>query len=252
MTTDLTEWKPTIKSIPFHDPSLPTQLTVHIQQLAEPSYGCYLWPGAFVLADYLWSQRHILKGKCIMELGAGTGLPGILLACWNKEKSLKKCGKIYLTETSTGPALKNLSMNVHLNYVSDFVTISPVTWGLFQQHPESILNVLNDMPCSLNYIIGSDVFFDSNLFETLIVTVAFIMEKYPKCIFITSYQERSSKRSIQMLLEKWDLKGRFIKDEEWGGIDMVRWENEMQGKRNLEIHSVFLLEIRKKDGPGTE
>lgn len=43
-------------------------------------YGVALWPSAIALASELASQGAELKGKTVLELGAGTGLPGIVAA----------------------------------------------------------------------------------------------------------------------------------------------------------------------------
>lgn len=64
------------------------------QQL-QASYSFYTWPSAPVLAWFLWERRQQLPGKHIVELGAGTALPGILAA---------KCGAVVtLTDSACLP-----------------------------------------------------------------------------------------------------------------------------------------------------
>lgn len=43
-------------------------------------YGVALWPSAIALAHELGARGEELKGKTVLELGAGTGLPGIVAA----------------------------------------------------------------------------------------------------------------------------------------------------------------------------
>ena len=43
-------------------------------------YGVVLWPAAIALAHDLASREHGLRGARVLELGAGTGLPGIVAA----------------------------------------------------------------------------------------------------------------------------------------------------------------------------
>ena len=57
-----------------------SEMTVTIPEQLAASYGLYLWPSAPVLAWYLWLNQHQFRGKRVLELGAGTSLPGILLA----------------------------------------------------------------------------------------------------------------------------------------------------------------------------
>lgn len=56
-----------------------------ITQLYEGDVGCVVWDAALVLGNFLLDARHFppnnsLKGKSVMELGAGTGAVG-LIAC---------------------------------------------------------------------------------------------------------------------------------------------------------------------------
>lgn len=42
--------------------------------------GEQIWTGALILADYIASNRQLLKGKTILELGAGTGFVSLVVA----------------------------------------------------------------------------------------------------------------------------------------------------------------------------
>lgn len=54
-------------------------LNTHLQ-LLQASYSFYTWPSASILAYFLWERRESLLNLNILELGAGTSLPGILAA----------------------------------------------------------------------------------------------------------------------------------------------------------------------------
>lgn len=43
--------------------------------------GKQVWRGAALLADMMLSQPQLVRGRCVVELGAGTGLAGISAAC---------------------------------------------------------------------------------------------------------------------------------------------------------------------------
>lgn len=47
---------------------------------ARTLYGLSLWPSAIALAHELVARRDELRGTRVLELGAGTGLPGIVAA----------------------------------------------------------------------------------------------------------------------------------------------------------------------------
>ena len=47
---------------------------------SRPPYGVALWPSAIALAHELVARADALRGRQVLELGAGTGLPGIVAA----------------------------------------------------------------------------------------------------------------------------------------------------------------------------
>ena len=46
----------------------------------------HLWNAAKVLADYFDSNPHLVRGKTVLELGAGGALPSFTAACNGAEK----------------------------------------------------------------------------------------------------------------------------------------------------------------------
>lgn len=68
-------------------------------------YGLFVWPSALVLAHYVAAERRSIHGKVVMELGCGTGLPGILVAlCGRPKKASPQCPDLTmsaLAETET-------------------------------------------------------------------------------------------------------------------------------------------------------
>ena len=53
----------------------------------------YTWPCAPVLAWYLWSHRADLVDKNVIELGAGTSLPGVVAAKCGARVTLSDCSR---------------------------------------------------------------------------------------------------------------------------------------------------------------
>lgn len=106
-----------------------------------------------------------------------------------------------------------------------------LTWGLF------LGNIFTLGPIDL--ILGSDCFYEPSVFEDIIVTVAFLLEKNPQARFLCTYQERSADWSIEHLLHKWQLQCEQIPVNNLGaesGIDI----NEL-----MEDHTIHLLEITR-------
>ncbi|KAF5934584.1 hypothetical protein HYC85_030755, partial [Camellia sinensis] len=49
-------------------------------QSMKEEYGLFVWPCSVVLAEYVWQQRSRFSGVSVIELGAGTSLPGLVAA----------------------------------------------------------------------------------------------------------------------------------------------------------------------------
>jgi len=161
------------------------------EQLAA-SYGLYLWPSSPVLAWYLWLNQETFKNSRVLELGAGTSLPGLLLA---------KIGcSVTLSDSVTLPhCVKNCIEAVKLNDLDDRVKVVPLTWGL-------VTTKLLQFKNNLDWVIGSDLYFDPEVFESLTFTIKWLLDNNPGCRFLCTVQERSADWSIEILLKKYKLK----------------------------------------------
>ena len=166
-------------------------------------------------------------GKRILELGAGTALPGILAA---------KCGaQVILSDSCTLPkSLNHIRRSCVLNNLQpgQDIEVIGLSWGL-------LLNSVFSLS-PLDLIIAADCFYDPTVFEGIIVTVAFLLERNPTAKFIFTYQERSADWSIETLLKKWKLCALHINSDDIGkasGVDLL----EILGG-----HTIHLIEITKE------
>jgi predicted nicotinamide N-methyase len=55
------------------------------EERSRAPYGVALWPAAIALAHELASRADELRGRRVLELGAGTGLPGIVAATYGAD-----------------------------------------------------------------------------------------------------------------------------------------------------------------------
>lgn len=157
-------------------------------------------------------------------MGAGTGLPGILAA---------KCrARVILSDHCILPKslahLRNCCLANNLVPGSDIKVIG-LSWGL-------LLSSLYKLP-AIDLIISADCFYDPRVFEDILVTVSFLIEKNPSAKFIFTYQERSSDWCFEVLLKKWDLRAARINIDdigEYSGVNLI----EIMGK-----HTIHLIEI---------
>ncbi|KAI9318204.1 hypothetical protein BX666DRAFT_2026612 [Dichotomocladium elegans] len=202
---------------------------VYIKQALDPAYGCYVWPSALVMADYVWHARCQFKGRTVLEI---TNPP-----------------KLVLTDTSDILATIRECLELNGIHQGAAAMVCELRWGDL----DSITHMLGKMSVTwplarLDYILGSDTFYDPKDFESLFMTVAYIFRTHnPNCKFITAYQERSAKRSIQYLLEKWGLACRTISREDFE-FDDTRYLDANNRMSEIKVNSgilssVFLLEI---------
>lgn len=167
------------------------ELKVHIKEVYETQYSNYVWPSALVLCDFICKNHEQFQSKTVIELGSGTGICAIVAA--------KIGAKCYLTDKVGYQELSK--ENLHLNRIED-AEVFPLEWG----------SMIDSFP-KIDYIIGSDCFYDETDFENLLFTVSLLLDNSidPKeAKFFTTYQLRSSTYSIECLARKWNLKCSLI------------------------------------------
>uniref|UniRef100_A0ACD5V6X5 Uncharacterized protein n=1 Tax=Avena sativa TaxID=4498 RepID=A0ACD5V6X5_AVESA len=144
-------------------------LRVEIVENIEEDYGMFVWPCSIILAEYVWQQRSRFSSSKVVELGAGTSLPGLVAA--------KVGADVTLTDIAQNTeVLNNIRQVCSLNNAN--CKVVGLTWGewdepVFDLHPDIIL--------------GADVLYDS-------------------AMFITTYHNRSGHHLIEFLMVKWRLK----------------------------------------------
>lgn len=166
-------------------------VAVKIVELADANYGLYVWPCAPVLAQYIWFYRDHVKGKRVLELGCGTGLPGILAALLGARVTLSDSANLSI-------CLKHCQRNVEANGLTTTeVPVLGVTWGAFTP---SIFEL-----GPLDIILGSDILYEPKDFENVIVTVSYLLHQNQHARFWATYQLRNAEYNLEKLLKKWNL-----------------------------------------------
>ena len=164
-----------------------------------------------------------------MELGSGTALPGLLCSKLGAKKVL-------LSDDFWQPnTLKNCREAIKVNGLGeDRIGVLGLTWGEYSSSGLLSPELHAD---SLDFIIGSDLFFDPKVFEPLVATLAYLLGRHPACQVLISVQERSADWSIEEHLLKWNLRCSYIYPKEFlsgTGID----ESDLIGG-----HTIFILRV---------
>lgn len=103
------------------------EVEILLNELLDPDYSAYIWPCATILAQYLCSNPDDVSGVSVLELGAGTGLPGLTAACLGAKR-------LWLTDRPEERVLNNLREAVRLNstgLAADTVVVRGLSWGEF-------------------------------------------------------------------------------------------------------------------------
>ncbi|XP_052196012.1 uncharacterized protein LOC127803651 isoform X1 [Diospyros lotus] len=162
--------------------------SITIIESMKEDYGLFVWPCSVVLAEYVWQQRSRFSGISVLELGAGTSLPGLVAA--------KVGSDVTLTDASDRPEvlanMRRVSDSNNLN-----CKVLGLTWGVWD---EAIFNVHPKI------VLGADVLYDTSAFDDLFATVTFLLQNSPESVFITTYHNRSGHHLIEFLMAKWGLK----------------------------------------------
>lgn len=116
-----------------------------------------VWDASVVLSEYLIQNPHLVKGKTVVELGAGTAIPSIVAAHIG-------ASKVIATDLPSATPLldKNVKANLKpLAIPSHLISVSSLKWG----GPE-----LGNIPKS-DVILGADIVYDQSVFTDLLDTV---------------------------------------------------------------------------------
>ncbi|EME32781.1 methyltransferase isoform 2 [Galdieria sulphuraria] len=130
---------------------------------------------------------ELIQNKCVLELGAGIGLPGLVSAVLGAHK-------VYFADKRENKmAQLLLERNIERNGLQSIGQWYPINWGdcypFEMDHPIDKLDI----------VIGSDLFYEPKHLESLVMTIASLVRYHSGLGLYTVYQERSCKRSVGKL-----------------------------------------------------
>ncbi|CAF1168969.1 unnamed protein product [Rotaria sordida] len=197
------------------------------------SYGLYLWPCSPILAQYIWYNRNDFIGKNILEIGAGTSLPGLVAA---------KIGAQNIILCDNPKVDKWLSLiheTIQLNsMIADRIHIEYLDWYNEKSIDELIKKYF---PSNIDIILGSDIFFHKKDFETIIALLdKFFTYGHSSLKFLGTIEQRSRSTMLKLnhLIDIWNMKLDIIPLNDFNG-DTI-YPNIIAG------HDILLFSIVKK------
>ncbi|XP_046543037.1 protein N-lysine methyltransferase METTL21A-like isoform X1 [Haliotis rubra] len=143
--------------LPHHRPTRDFHLggqDIHIQQdWGSLGVAAVVWDAAIVLCEYLELHPEVVRQKQVVELGAGTGLVGIVASYLGG----------HVTVTERREAMPNLSKTVDTNRVDSCpgsITVKELDWTTdLSAHPQ------------YDIILGADIIYIEDTFQALLTTL---------------------------------------------------------------------------------
>ncbi|KAJ5683198.1 hypothetical protein N7462_006363 [Penicillium macrosclerotiorum] len=152
--------------------------------------GGQLWPAGMVLGKYLLSQHAAdMRGKIVVELGAGGGLVGLAVA-----RGCDIGTPIYITDQQ--PMYSLMEANIQLNQLRSKVTASVLNWG--EPVPAQI-------PPKPDIILAADCVYFEPAFPLLIATLHDLLGPDSVCYFCYKRRRRADLRFMKMARKAFDV-----------------------------------------------
>lgn len=120
---------------------------------------CVVWEAAVILAKYISLKMPSLQGVRVLELGAGTGLAGLVAATLGADVTITdRLGHLRCAE-------RNIENNKHLFSNTQSILVCPLTWG--KNSGELFMHEFG----YFDILIGADLVYNEAVFQDLIDTL---------------------------------------------------------------------------------
>ncbi|KZO92188.1 hypothetical protein CALVIDRAFT_601694 [Calocera viscosa TUFC12733] len=167
---------------------------------AGPGSGGIAWPAGEALARYLCLReernRGWIKGKTVLELGAGTGLVGLVVA---------KLGATDVLITDQKPLLCLIDRNIGLNGLRTACQAVEFNWGERLPYP------MEKTTCDL--ILAADCVYFEPAFALLVQTLCDLTARSPSAEIFFCYKKRRKADKRFFILLKKHFKWEDVEDD---------------------------------------
>jgi predicted nicotinamide N-methyase len=151
-------------------------------------YGVMLWPSSIALAHDVLARADTLAGKRVLELGAGTGMPGIVAA---------SLGARVLQIDRSEAALHVCTMNTERNQIAGS-EVRRAAWETFQSDER------------FDFVLGSDVLYVTTMHDRLRAICDQYLAPGGKVLFSDPFREQSLP-----MLEAMEASGWHVSFAKW-------------------------------------
>ncbi|KAF2085951.1 hypothetical protein K490DRAFT_67238 [Saccharata proteae CBS 121410] len=160
--------------------------------------GGQLWPAGMVLAKYMLRyQREGLRGKKILELGAGGGLVGLAVAlgCQGFREPL------WITDMEAMDGL--MRDNIMLNQLGGRVEAKIYNWG--EPAPRELRGEGGDGQVQVDTVLAADCVYFEPAFPLLLQTLEDVIGEGTTCWFCFKKRRRADLHFVKQLKKKFEV-----------------------------------------------
>uniref|UniRef100_A0A914GWS8 Uncharacterized protein n=1 Tax=Globodera rostochiensis TaxID=31243 RepID=A0A914GWS8_GLORO len=166
----------------------------------------HTWPSADVLCEFIATNPNLWCGASTLEIGAGVAaLPSM---------TALRCGaaRVVITEQNRlDKAFEQIRCNLERNFGKAHIEESVRILGLdWLEADESLERIFAETP-KVDFIFGSDVFYDPCVFESLVLLLRKCFDRFPRLEAFIAYQIRDSDWSLEELLKAKGLRCLLIR-----------------------------------------
>lgn len=192
----------------FHNVYSPSITLLESRSLisASGTTGLRTWEAALHLGQYLCSNRSLVRGRRVLELGTGTGYLAVLCA--------KYLGAAQVVASDgSEDVITLLHENLFVNGLQGSSVVLPMkfTWG--HGLPETEEGVWN-RESPMDIVLGADITYDEAVIPSLVSTLRELLATLPGLQILISATERNKQTYAS-----------FMTACEQRGMDVTRLEN---------------------------
>jgi protein N-lysine methyltransferase METTL21A len=189
--------RPSTTTITF-DNLLPSERPLNLHEDLQEGCGGQLWPAGMVLSKYMlrYHGSGSLRGKSIVEIGAGGGLVGLAVAlgCETDDSH-----KIYITDQN--PMLALMRKNISLNRLEGKVVAEIYDWGTAP--PSTIApQISGHYP---DIVLAADCVYFEPAFPLLLQTLDDLIGPRTICFFCFKKRRKADMRFIRDMVKKFHV-----------------------------------------------
>lgn len=190
--------RPSTSSLSFDD-LLPPSKHLLLHEDLQEGCGGQLWPAGMVLSKYMLRQHGSgsLRGKSIVEIGAGGGLVGLAVALGCE---MDEGQKIYITDQV--PMLALMEKNIALNGLGQRVVAGVYDWGTAP--PSSICGTGSE-GCRPDIVLAADCVYFEPAFPLLLQTLDNLVGPSTTCYFCFKKRRKADMRFIRDMMKKFHV-----------------------------------------------